>query len=57
VVAGSDNDMKLEEITAGRSLSGVEATEIVTVVATVPLGEGALQLIYRTPDGAMKELK
>jgi len=47
--------MKLEEITAGRSLAGVEPTQIVTVVATVPLGEGALQLIYRTPDGAMKE--
>ena len=43
--------MKLKEITAGLSLAGVEPTQIVTVVATVPLGDGALQLIYRTPDG------
>jgi SNF2 family DNA or RNA helicase len=47
--------MKLQEIKAGLNLSGVEPTEIVSVVATVPQGDGALQLIYRTPDGAMKE--
>src|SRR5207302_7468356 len=47
--------MRLKEITAGLSLSGVEPTQIVSVVATVSLGDGALQLIYRTPDGAMKE--
>ena len=47
--------MKLKEITAGLSLTGVEPTQIVSVVATVPLGDGALQLIYRTPDGRMKE--
>jgi len=47
--------MKLQDIKAGLSLSGVEATQIVSVVATVPQGDGALQLIYRTPDGGMKE--
>jgi superfamily II DNA or RNA helicase len=47
--------MKLKEITSGQSLTGVEPTEIVNVVATVPQGDGALQLIYRTPDGGMKE--
>lgn len=47
--------MKLEDIVAGQSLAGVEPTQIATVVATVPLGEGAVQLIYRTPDGTMKE--
>src|SRR6266568_2811048 len=47
--------MKLEDITTGASLSGIEPSEIVAVVATVPHGDGALQLIYRTPDGAMKE--
>jgi len=48
--------MKLEEIQSGQSLSGVEPTRIVTVVATVKVGEGpSTQLIYRTPDGAMKE--
>jgi SNF2 family DNA or RNA helicase len=47
--------MRLEDISAGISLSGVEPTHLVTVVATVPHGDGALQLIYRMPDGAMKE--
>jgi superfamily II DNA or RNA helicase len=47
--------MKLEDIAAGTSLSGVDPAQIVTVVATVPHGDAALQLIYRTPDGAMKE--
>lgn len=47
--------MKLEEITTGLNLTGVVPAQIVTVVAIVPHGDGALQLIYRTPDGAMKE--
>lgn len=47
--------IKLQDIKAGLNLSGVEPTQIVSVVATVPQGNGALQLIYRTPDGAMKE--
>src|SRR6476660_3413086 len=47
--------MKLNEITLGLSLAGVEPAQIVSVVATVPLGDGVLQLIYRTPDGGMKE--
>ena len=47
--------MKLEELAVGQSLAGVEPTEIVSVVALVPLAEGSVQLIYRTPDGGMKE--
>lgn len=47
--------MKLEEIKPGLSLSGIEPAQIVTVVAIIPLGEGSLQLIYRTPDGNIKE--
>jgi superfamily II DNA or RNA helicase len=47
--------MKLRDITAGLSLSGVESTQIVSAIATVPQGDSALQLIYRTPDGAIKE--
>jgi len=47
--------IKLKEITTGLNLTGIEPIEIVCVVAAVPQGEGALQLIYRTPDGAMKE--
>ena len=33
--------MKLQEITTGLSLSGVEPTQIVNVVTTVPVGDGA----------------
>jgi len=47
--------MRLEEITTGSNLAGIEPNHIVSVVATVPVGEGSIQLIYRTPDGAMKE--
>ena len=47
--------MKIEELAQGQSLSGVEPRDVVTVVAIVPLGEGSVQLIYRTPDGSMKE--
>jgi superfamily II DNA or RNA helicase len=47
--------MRLEELQPGASVTGVEATQIVSVVATVPMGEGSVQLIYRTPDGAIKE--
>lgn len=47
--------MKLEELAPGQSLSGIEPTEIVSAVAIVPLAEGSVQLIYRTPDGVMKE--
>ena len=47
--------MKLNQIATGQALAGVEVNEIVTVVAAVPHGDAAVQLIYRTPDGAMKE--
>ena len=47
--------MKLEDITSGLSLSGVEPAHIVTVVAAVPIAEGALQLVYKTPDGTLKD--
>ncbi|UPT91406.1 DUF3883 domain-containing protein [Bradyrhizobium barranii subsp. apii] len=47
--------MRLEDLVSGQSLSGIEPAEIVSVVALVPLAEGSVQLIYRTPDGAMKE--
>jgi superfamily II DNA or RNA helicase len=47
--------VKLEQITSGLSLAGVEPDQIVTAVAAVPVGDGVVQLIYRTPDGSMKE--
>jgi len=36
-------------------LFGIETNQIVSVVATVPHGVESLQLIYRTPEGAIKE--
>jgi superfamily II DNA or RNA helicase len=47
--------MKLEDIAAGLALSGVEPSVNVSVITTVPMGDDALQLIYRTPDGIIKE--
>jgi hypothetical protein len=47
--------VKLEDIAVGSSLEGIEPTQLVSVVAVVSVGEGAVQLIYRTPDGVIKE--
>src|SRR5262249_54752864 len=47
--------MRLEEINVGFNLAGVEPTHLLTVVAIVSHGDDALQLIYRLPDGAIKE--
>jgi hypothetical protein len=47
--------MRLGEIHTGLSLTGIEPAAVVSVVATVPLGEDALQLLYRTPSGVMQE--
>jgi hypothetical protein len=38
--------MKIEELAPGQSLSGIEPTEVLIVIANVPLGEGSVQLIY-----------
>ncbi len=47
--------MNLDDLSVGQSLSGIEPTDVVSVVALVPLAEGSVQLIYRTPDGVVKE--
>lgn len=47
--------MNLEQITANVSLSGMEPAVVVTVVAVVPIADGAIQVIYRTPDGLLKD--
>ena len=47
--------MKLEELTPGVNLEGIEPSSIVTVVAAIPLPPDSLQLIYRLPDGALRE--
>jgi superfamily II DNA or RNA helicase len=45
----------LKDITTGLNLTGIEPSQIVCVVATIPQGDGALQIIYRTHDGTIKE--
>lgn len=47
--------MNLEDITTGQSLTGVESATISQVVAAIPIGVDTLQLIYRTPDGSIRE--
>jgi superfamily II DNA or RNA helicase len=47
--------MTLEDIQRGMSLAGLESNLIVTVMATVSLGPDSVQVIYRTPDGSMRE--
>lgn len=47
--------MKLEEITAGQSLNGIESEAIVQVVTPISIGSDSVQLIYRMPDGTIRE--
>ena len=47
--------MKLEEIAIGNSLSGVEPTLIVSVVAVRSIADGAVEVIYKTPDGTIHD--
>src|ERR1039458_1176323 len=47
--------MKLETLKAGISLVGIEPTLIATVVAVVPIGDGAVQVLYKTPEGTIKD--
>jgi hypothetical protein len=47
--------MRLEDLTSGMSLVGIEPSVIVTVVAVKTFAEGAVQVIYKTPDGNLKE--
>ena len=47
--------LKLEDLKPGLPLVGLEPSVVATVAAVVPIGDGAVQVIYRTPDGTMKE--
>lgn len=47
--------INLEAITAGLSLTGLDPTGIGSVIAVVPIAEGAVQVLYRTPEGTLKE--
>lgn len=45
----------LESITPGLSLTGLDPTGIGTVIAVVPIADGAVQVLYKTPGGSLKE--
>ena len=47
--------MRIEDITTGSSLTGLEPATIATVIAVVPIADGAVQVIYKTPDGTLKD--
>jgi len=47
--------IKLEDLRSGLSLVGLEPAVVATVAAVVPIGDGSVQVFYRTPDGATKE--
>ena len=47
--------VKLQDLTIGLPLVGLEPSVVATVAALVPIGEGSVQVFYRTPDGTTKE--
>jgi hypothetical protein len=47
--------MKIEEIRQGIPLVGLEPAVIGNVIAVVPIAEGTAQVLYKTPDGTLKE--
>src|SRR3954452_17858751 len=47
--------MQLAQLKPGLALVGLEPELVSTVVAVVPIAEGTVQVIYRTPDGVMKD--
>jgi len=47
--------MNLEELQPGMSLTGLEPELVCKVVAVNKIAEGSCQVIYRTPDGTMRE--
>ena len=47
--------MQLAQLKPGLALVGLEPELVSTVVAIVPIAEGTVQVIYRLPDGTIKE--
>jgi superfamily II DNA or RNA helicase len=47
--------IRLEDIKPGIALTGLVPAMVVTVVATVPIGTEAVQVIYKLPDGMIRE--
>ena len=48
-------EVKLETLKPGISLVGIEPTLIASVIAVVPIADGAVQVPYKTPEGTIKD--
>lgn len=46
--------MRIEDIQPGSSLTGLEPSTVATVIAVVPIADGAVQVIYKTTDGTLR---
>src|SRR5262249_4641462 len=54
--AGDTRSMlSLEQLKPGMSLVGLEPSLVATLVAVVPIAEGTVQVVYKTPDGTLKD--
>ncbi|MFL5329182.1 MAG: helicase-related protein [Gemmataceae bacterium] len=47
--------LRLSELKSGQSIMGLEPAVVTTVVAVVPIADGAVQLVYKMPNGSLKE--
>lgn len=47
--------MKIQDIQPGQTLEGLEPSSLATVAAVAAIGDGAVQVFYRTSDGGVKE--
>jgi superfamily II DNA or RNA helicase len=49
------DSLRLEDIKKDASIAGIEPGQVVRVVTTEPVGENALTVYYKTPDGRLLE--
>ena len=47
--------LPLAELKPGQAVCGLEPSAVVSVVAVVPIAAGTVQVVYRLPDGSMRE--
>ena len=47
--------LKLEDIKKDASITGIEPSQVVRIVTTELVGDNALTVYYKTPDGRLQE--
>ena len=55
MVSPSEHMLKLEDIKKNAAIAGIELGQIVHNVTTEPVGDNALTIYYKTPEGALRE--